>query len=86
MGPLVKRAKPHASWSCWEALVACMSYSVRHSYDAEEGPKEFDRLADELLDKFDKVEEWAGYEKPKLHPPKHLGEQLKDFGPPRTIW
>jgi hypothetical protein len=63
-----------------------MSYSVRHSYDAEEGPKELDRLADELLRRFDAVTEWEGYAKPKLHPPKHLGRQLKELGPPRVLW
>jgi hypothetical protein len=85
MEPLVKR-KLHPAWLCWLALVRLVTYAVRHSYDIDEGPKKLDELANELLRAFDEVEEWVGYEKPQLHPSKHLGEQLIDFGPPRLVW
>ena len=86
MEPLVKQ-RQHPVWLFWKELIALTTYACRHSYDAEEGPKEFDRLANNMLAAYDKVEGWGDdYGKPKLHPAVHLGQSLKENGPPRTYW
>ena len=85
MEPLVKR-KQHPAWLYWRKLVELLTFAVRHSFDLDTAPAEFDRLADELLRRFDAVEEWDGYEKPKLHPPKHFAHALEEHGPLRAHW
>jgi hypothetical protein len=88
MEPLVKR-KTHPAWLCWVALVHLMKYAARHTFDATQGPRELNRLADELLRRFDAVKEWnqgKGYGKPKLHPPTHFGESLEEVGLLRGVW
>ena len=85
MEPLVTR-KEHTAWMSWQALVELMRFTVKHSFELDTAPAEFRRLADNLLRSFDAVEEWQGYEKPKLHPPQHFAEALEEHGPPRTHW
>ena len=35
---------------------------------------------------FEKVPQWQGYEKPKMHLLTHLREALEEFGPWRGFW
>jgi hypothetical protein len=86
MGPLVNKHSEHPAWLAWKAHVAVASFVVHHSYDAASAPAEIDRLVEAFDLQFQQVEEWRGYEKPKMHPFSHLSTALREFGPWRCYW
>ena len=73
MAPLVTDKKD-AVWQCWTKHVAVVRFCTRHVF-ALKDRQELDKLNAEFLKSFQAVAKWqdSGYEKPKFHPPEHLG-------------
>lgn len=80
MGSLVKAAPAkltctqHLAWMAWCAHVELVQFLVHHSYHAATAPGKLDELVATFDRAFARVEAWKGYEKPKMHPFKHLSQ------------
>ena len=86
--PLVVAAlmQAHPAWLTWIAHVRVVSFLVHHSYDAATAGAAIDALVEAFDAAFQTVKEWKGYEKPKMHPFRHLSTSLAEFGPWRGFW
>jgi hypothetical protein len=72
--PPLLHVKDEPPWQCWLAHVAHLRFANRYVYDLARDVPECNRLQDEFLLAFNKVEEWDGYGKPKFHLGDHFGE------------
>ena len=74
-------------WKCWVAHVAHLKFVLRPVFEPEDRHV-LDKLHADSMRAFEAVPQWqnAGFEKPKMHLPQHLGDVLSEFGPFRAYW
>ena len=85
MAPLIVNKEDHV-WKCWLKHVDICRFTSRHSFVRGVDGARIDKLNDDFLEELDKVTQWKGYEKPKLHPGSHYAETLDELGPFRAVW
>jgi hypothetical protein len=86
MAPLLNNPNDSAPWACWLSHVALVNFLLQHVYDSAIDKKKLQALVKDHLKKFEAVEEWQQYGKPKLHLVTHLEELFDDVGVFRTAW
>jgi len=73
-------------WVCWLSHVKLVNFVLQHVYDSSVDKDRLRRLVKDHLEKFEAVEAWQEYGKPKLHLVTHLEELFDDVGVFRAAW